>query len=323
MKALVTGAGGAVGRVLCRALVERGDEVRGLVHHAPCEVRGVEVVRGDITAPETLVGIEEGVDCVFHLAARVNYWGGKALFQRVTVEGTANLLERCVGKVGRFVYVSSIAVYGMGRHLRGFTEDSPLVKTGLPYADAKIDAERIVGAYTFDTETDYTIVRPAVVLGPSAACVCDLVDVLQRIPVPLIDGGRNSTSFVYVDNLVDGIILAGTRDQARNRSYNFRDDYDVCWRDYITDVGRMVGRRPSVRVPTRVAWWIGSLIEALYLPFSAARPPITRLAVAGVGFDNDVDTTRARQELGWSTRVGYPQAMSEVEAWVHEYVAGG
>ena len=64
------------------------------------------------------------------------------------------------------------------------------------------------------------------------------------MPVPLFDGGRYSASFVYVDNLVDGIIRAGTMDIAKGKAYHFRDDWNVTWKEYITDLGSFIGKRP-------------------------------------------------------------------------------
>ena len=323
MKTLVTGAGGAIGSRLCKKLLERGDTVRGLFlpEEQTGDLEGLEVVRGDITRPETLEGVARDIDCAFHLAARVADWGSMDLYRSVMVQGTANLLEQCVGDVDRFVYVSSIAAFGVGLHLKGFNEDAPQTLSGVPYADTKIYAESVVKGYTFGTDTSYTIVRPANVLGPKSVWVRDVVDAFLRGPVPLCDGGRYSTSFVYVDNLVDGIVLAADSEKARGRIYSFRDDYDVTWKEYVLQIGSLIGKKPFGSLPTRAAWAIGHLLELAYLPFFPARPPITRMAVAVMGFDNDVDTTRAREELGWSTRVSYEEAMEAVSGWVREYMA--
>lgn len=320
MKALVTGAGGAIGTVLCRRLIGRGDEVRGLFMPGEdarhLEELGVAVVRGDITVPSTLEGIASGIDKVFHLAGRVAASGGMRLFYEVMAKGTENVLAGCVGRVERFIYVSSIAAYGMGRHLQGYTEDGPCLKTGVPYADTKIDAEGFVRGYTFDSPTSYTIVRPANVLGPASVWVKDVVEYFLKSPVPLLDGGRHSTSFVYVDNLVDGILLAADSDKARGRAYHFRDAYNVTWKEYLSEVGALLGKRPTFSVPTRLAWPVSHLVETAWLPFFPAEPPLFRMAVGVMGYDNDVDATRAREELGWRTRVPYDEAMEAVGAWV-------
>lgn len=325
MNALVTGAGGAIGRVLCRKLVERGDRVVGLFlpdeDAGALEGLGVEVRRGDITVPGTLEGVSSGVDTVFHLAGRVTASGGMRLFYEVMAKGTENMLRESVDKVDRFVHVSSIAAYGMNRHLKGYTEDGPCLKTGVPYSDTKIDGEAFVRGYTFGTSTSYTIIRPANVLGPASVWVKDVCDAFLRGPVPLCDGGRYSASFVCVENLVDGILLAADSDRACNRAYNFRDDYTVTWKEYVTEIGSILGKKPGPGFPTRLAYPISHLIETAYLPFYPANPPMTRMAVGVMGFDNDIDCTRAREELGWRTRVTYREAMDAATAWAQEYAA--
>jgi len=80
----VTGAGGFIGKVLCKRLVEDRFNVTGLAMPGEktesLEQMGVSIVRGDLTIPETARGICEGIDTVYHLAARVTYWGTRKEF---------------------------------------------------------------------------------------------------------------------------------------------------------------------------------------------------------------------------------------------------
>lgn len=323
MKVLVTGAGGAIGSRLSRRLLERGDTVRGLFMPteatAGLEALGLEVARGDITDRASLSGVAEGVDCVFHLAGRVLDFGSMQIFREVMSGGTANVLEESVGKVSRFVYTSSIAAFGTTRHLVGLDEDAPRLWTGIPYNDTKIECEDLVRGYTFETATDFTIIRPANVLGPASIWVRDVADAfLKPTGLPLFDGGRYNASFVFVDNLVDAFVLAADTDSARNRVYNLRDDWEVTWKEYLEDLGALLGKKPGPSIPTSIAFQMSRLVEAAYLPFFPARPPLTRNAVAIMGHDFRMDNSRAKRELGWSTRVTYEEAMQQVSAWVRE-----
>lgn len=325
MKALVTGATGFIGSNLVIRLLESGYEVRALVlpgeNLSSIPYDEIEVVRGDVTVPETLSGKAEGVDIVFHLAARVADWGSMELFRTVTSYGTSNILRECVGRVERFIYLSSIAAYGMGRHLKGLNEESERIRTGIPYCDTKIEAEDIVVAYTFGTDTSYTIIRPANVIGPGSVWVKDVLDAFQRGLVPLCDGGMYSGSFVYVENLVGGILKAATNAAAANRIYNFRDDYTVTWKEYLTELGSLIGKRPGPPIPTSFLFKAAWIIERAYLPFYPARPPLTRMAVGVMGFDNDVDIQRASNELSWKTIVPYTSAMEAIREWFNrEYL---
>jgi len=320
MKALVTGAGGMIGSVLCRRLLDRGDEVRGLFMPEEADrglgELGVDIVRGDITVPATLEGICGGCDKVFHLAARVEEWGRRSQFRETHYDGTTNILRECAGKVDRFIYFSSVAYYGKAR-LQPIGEDTEPVATGLPYPDMKMLCEKMVRTCGVERGLTYTIIRPANVIGTRSAHVRNVIDSFLRGPVPLVDGGSYNASFVYVENLVDGVILATDSKDAMNRAYNFCDDYQVTWREYLTAMGKLVGKSPSISISFKQAYALGALIEFAYMPLDR-RPPFTRYAVAIIGQDNHVDTTRARSELGWTTRVGWDDVFAEIERWVRE-----
>jgi len=326
MKALVTGAGGFIGRALVAGLHSRGYAVRGLFlpgeDAAAVEKLGVEVFRGDLTKPETLTGAADGVNLVFHLAARVLDWGRMDLFDRIMVRGTENLLAECRGKIDRFVYFSSIAALGLGRDIKGLDEDAPRVTCGVPYCDSKGRAEDLVASLCVQAGIQYVIVRPANVIGPGSVWVSDVLDAYYRGPLPLIDGGRAPGAFVWVVNLVDGAVAAAESKDAAGRTYHFRDDYRITWEGYQRFLGSLIGKRPAGSIPFSLAWKLGGVLEALFSPLGV-RPPLTRLAAGVMGRNLDVDTTRAKKELGWTGKVGEAQAMAEIERWVKEvYIPG-
>lgn len=319
MKVLVTGAGGMIGTSLCRRLLERGDEVRGLFmpgepDRGGLADLGVEVVRGDIRAPDSIAGIADGRDTTFHLAGRVEEWGRRNLFRQSHLEGTTNVVRECCGEVARFVYFSSTAYYGPAP-AAGKKEDAEPVMPGLPYPDMKAACERMVRYYGVERGLEYTIIRPCNVIGPRSAHIRNVVDSYLKGPVPLIEGGSYNACFVYLENLVDGVLLAAGSDRAVNRAYHFVDDFEVTWGEYMTAVGALLGKRPSVSISYRQAYALASLVEHLFLP-TGRRPPFSRFAVSIIGQDNHVDTSRAREELGWSTRVRWPEVWAELEEWV-------
>lgn len=321
MKALVTGATGFIGSVLCRELSRQGHSIRALAlpgeSTSALEALGAETVRGNLLIKGELKGLCEGIDTVFHLAARVTDWGTREQFSQAIYDSTVNLMVEAAGRAGRFLYVSSIAAIGFGRHMKGIREGDPVFRSGIPYNDAKLDAERLVMAFHETGLIACTIVRPANVTGPGSAWVRDIVDKMLAMPMPLIDNGRHSASLVYVDNLVDGIILAATSDAGSGRIFHLRDDWDVSWKRYITDLGNLIGKKPLGSLPYPVARSLGSAMDLLWTPLGM-RPPISRMAADITGRDNDVDTTLAQAELGWKTRIAYPEALERISAWVRE-----
>ncbi len=321
MKVLVTGASGFMGARLCKALAERGDEVRALVFPGEdyshiseyiCETR-----EGDITDPATLDGVADGMDVVYHLAARVVDHGSYDDFYQPILDGTKNMLEASADQAGRFVYVSSICACGTGNHLKGMKESDPCVKTGVFYGDAKLLAEEAVKGYEDRFTDGFVIVRPSNVTGPRSVWVTELGAVIRDGIFTYFDGGRYSASLIYIDNLVDGLVLCGSKPEAANQTYFFRDDYDVTWKQYLDDLAAMFGKKIWVSLPFGLAWFLGGIFDKL-ANYLERRPMITRHSVGLIGRDCDVDTTKAEQELGWKTRVSYQEAIEEIQSWVKE-----
>ena len=320
MQALVTGAGGFIGRRLVSSLLAKGYTVRALYlpdeDAAEAMRTGVEVVRGNLTDPATLSGIADGVTLVFHLAARVADWGPLAAFRAVTVDGTRHLLNACRERgVRRFVYFSSFTALGFSRDTVGLDEEAACVTTGIPYSDTKVEAERLLADLGPQYGIPFTIIRPANVLGPGSVWTQGILDTWFRSPVPLIGNGTAPGAFVHVQNLVDGVILAAESEKAAGRTYHFIDDYPVTWAEYLTTLGSWIGRRPRGRIPTGLAWRLGAVAERVCAPFGG-RPPVSRIAAGIMGRNHMVSSRRAREELGWTPRVTYPEALAEIREWV-------
>jgi len=312
-----------MGARLCKALAERGDEIRALVlpgeDYSHISRFISEAREGDITNPASLVGLAEGVDVVYHLAARVVDYGNHDDFYRPILYGTRNMLEACAGRAGRFVYVSSICACGTGRHMKGLTESDECQKTGTYYGDAKLEAERLVKSHAADFTKGFVIARPATVIGPRSVWVVELGRMMRDSLFAYFDGGRYSASLIYIDNLVDGLVLCGAKDQAAGQTYFFRD-WEVSWKQYLDELAPLLGKKIRFSLPFRFAWALGYVSEKISQPLGI-RPMITRHMVGLMGRDNDVDCSKAKRELGWKTRVSYDDAMKEIKIWVKENMA--
>jgi nucleoside-diphosphate-sugar epimerase len=322
--ALVTGAPGFIGGFLCQRLIDEGYSVRGLaMPQEPAdhlERMGCSIVRGDLTKPDTIRDICDGVETVYHLAARVTYWGTRKDFYDAIYEATKHLLEEASGSRPRFVLASSMVAVGLGRkHLNGYRETDPTQKVGIFYGDAKLDAEKLLWRYHNDGKVTGTVIRPTNVIGPGSVWVRDVVDTLKKPFFPLIDGGKWSASLLSVENLVDAFFLAGTKDEAKGQTYHVMDDYDVKFRQYFSDIAEFVGkpitRTTFMSIPFGVAWPLSGLIGGVASIFGW-KTSLTRHSIALMGRNNDLDTSKARRELGWKTRVSYDEAKERIRDWM-------
>jgi nucleoside-diphosphate-sugar epimerase len=169
MRVLVTGATGDVGRHVTERLLADGMVVRALCRSVPDGLpRAVEVVHGDLTAPETLDPAAADVDAVVHCAAHLG-GGGRELHRRVNVAGTVALLAAAQhARVGRLVHVSTVAVYGRkgdGQFVRSGDGYDPFPELRDDYAWSKIAAERWVRLYRDHGGLDALVLRPGIIYG--------------------------------------------------------------------------------------------------------------------------------------------------------------
>lgn len=279
----------------------------------------VEVIRGDITQRDGLGPAVEGAEVVFHLAARVGDWGPEQAFQRVSVEGTGNMLRAAAVRGARFVLASSIVVYGdrLGREV--CSEDLAHGRAYGPYSRSKQAQEGLAREWAA-RGTDVRIVRPANVYGSGSRIWVDEVIRLLREGSPtLVGGGGGNAGLVHVDNVVDILIRAASDRSPPGGVYNACDELDVSWRRYFSDLAAIAGAGTPRSAPAWLAWPMASIMEPLWrLAGSARRPPLTREALHLICADHQVPAARARETLGHRSLVDYDQAMAAVA----DYVAG-
>lgn len=318
--ALVTGASGFIGSRLAERLAAEGAQVRGLVR-APERVRrlpaGVAPVLGDLTDPDSLARAVAGCDLVVHCAAYAGPGGPLRRFAAVNVAGTRALADAAlVQGVRRFVHFSTIAVYGTD-HAEPVRDDSPRRAHGDPYAVTKLAGEEAVWE-VHRRGLPATVIRPSFVYGPGwGAWTVAPVRAIQRgAPVLVGDGGGICTP-IYLDNLVDATLLAIRADHAVGRGYLVWDGLTTTWRSFFGCYGRMLGK-PVRSVPRGLIFALAALLEAAGR-LTGRAPLVTRAALRMLSPGLPLAATGARDELGWTPRVGLDEGMAHTERWLREH----
>jgi nucleoside-diphosphate-sugar epimerase len=322
--ALVTGATGFIGRALTRRLLDEGVRVRALV--LPEEdaegilAAEVDIVRGDITDAAAVSAAMRGAGSVFHLAAVVDDWGAEELFQRVSVDGTRNVLSAAADNGTRVFLASSVVVYGNRIPGEVCSEEVPHGKAMGPYGRAKQQQEQVAQEFARDRKVKVTVVRPTNVYGPGSRPWVNSVVALLKSGAPLlIGGGELNAGLVHVDNVVDVFVRAACTEAAIGRIYNACDDSNVTWKRYFSDVARLVGAKPPTSIPRPAARAVAYVCEAAWRVLSLkGRPPLTREAVNLVGSHHRVPIEHARTELGYVPTVDYAAGIESVAAYLKE-----
>lgn len=242
---LVTGATGFIGGRLVDYLVSHYKaNVRALIRNYGRAVRlarwPVELVPGDLMDPDSLRKAVAGCDIVFHCAFGTT--GEDEVRRSVTVDGTQNMLEASLAaKVKRFVHISTIAVHGPDP---GPTvdENTPLLYSNNLYADAKTDAEKLAFQYVQEKGLPVVILRPTIVYGPrSRAWTLGPVNNLKKGKLALIEDGSGIANHVFVDDVVQALLLAATRPEAVGEAFVISYGSGVTWKEFFGYYARMLG----------------------------------------------------------------------------------
>ena len=319
--ALITGVTSFIGgRLAERLATEEGVHVRGLAR-TPAKGEwladlGVEIVPGDITDPASLQAAMAGCQLVFHAAAWVSEGGNQADVWAVNVTGTQNVVDAALeAGVERFVHLSSCAVYGsLQQH--NITETTPTRMRGNLYGDSKVAAEEVVFNAHRERGLPAVLARASQVYGPrSYQFTIRPVEVIKAGKMVLIDGGRHLCKPVYIDNLIDGLILCAKIEAAIGEAINLTDGDPVSWREFFGAYGRMLNIDSFPSAPYVVAWLIG-LYNELKAGLKGQKASLNRGAVKALRSDSSFSNEKARTLLGWEPKVDLIEGMKLTEAWL-------
>lgn len=327
MDILITGGNGLLGRHLVTALHDQGASVRVLALPAEdtrwLDRHGVAVHRGDICDPATLTVPMAGVRAVFHLAGMMGVWRPMSDYQAVNVTGTVNVCRAALAAgVGRLVHVSSWTVYGMdlGRPAR---EDFLLRPFAEPYAVTKAAGDRAVQRMIIEEHLPAVIIRPGTFFGPGDQLHFGrLADRLQGGRGVIVGPGDNALPFVYVTDVVRGLLLALDHPNAVGQAFNITTDDPLTQQQMLAAIARETGvSQPRVHVPYRALYGAGYLAERLaQVSGSEGQPLVTRLGVKLFGTDNRHSIDKARRELGYRPRTSLLEGVKLTAEW---YLASG
>jgi nucleoside-diphosphate-sugar epimerase len=313
VRIFITGASGFIGRALYGRCVAEGHEVAGCDLAADPER---SIVRGDVAHAGEWQQHLGGCELVIHTAASVSLRLERPEeIWRSNVLGTANVLaaaERAGAK--RFVHFSSVTVFGF-EFPDGVDEHYPVHNTYVPYPDSKIASEQVVLQAHLDGRVPCTIVRPGDVYGPrSRAWATIPAELIRARRFILPDGGRGIHSPVYVDNLIDGVLLAATSPDAVGQVFTLSDGIGVPYRDFFAPYAELIGRR-LITLPTPVAIGMAAMVQraARLAPGdNEINPASARYLLRRGTYSNE----KARRVLGWEPRVGLEDGLRRTVEWL-------
>jgi nucleoside-diphosphate-sugar epimerase len=219
VKILITGATGFIGTHLLKTLIQEGRSVRCLTrkpeNKKKLEHMGAEVVFGDLLDKASLTPALKGINTIYHLAAEV-YSRRVTDYFRHNVTGTINLLDSCRSNgTERFIHCSSIAASGPNPDKSSLLTETDECNPVTPYGRSKYEAEKIVLEYYRRYNVPAVIIRPPTVYGPGQSAVINEFFIqVKKGKFFIMGAGEYLRSLCYVENLVEGLLLAERKKEA-------------------------------------------------------------------------------------------------------------
>jgi nucleoside-diphosphate-sugar epimerase len=318
-KVLVTGGSGFIGGRLAESFLKKGDSVRLLLRdEASAESLlklGAEGFRGDLTRPETLRGALQGIEEVYHAAARLGRWKDTpADIRRVNVEGTKNLLELSASSgIRLFLLVSSAIVTGPVLN----ADETYPCKPHTLYEETKYESEKLAIRMAAERGVPLTVARPTWTYGPGDPHKLALYRAIRKRRFVLLGRGRNFTHPVFIDDLVEGIHLAAGRPPA-SQIYNLGGPRHVTTAELTEKMALALGV-PPIRMSMPV--WLaraGAPVAEKVSDLIGIQLPLTRSRVVLLSCSFTYSIQKARNTLGYNPKVDLEEGFRRTVAWYRE-----
>jgi UDP-glucose 4-epimerase len=296
MRVLVTGGGGFIGSHVVDRLIDRGVTPRifdlsASPYHSPLEV---ETFTGSITDPANLDLAMRDCDAVIHLAAVADVshvLADPVLAEEVNTRGTLNVLEAaCRAKVGRVVYGSTTWVYSDCPE-QEVDEETPIPAPRHLYTATKLAGETYCAGYAELYDLEFTVLRFGIPYGPrarAAGVVAKFTDLsFEGKALTIAGDGSTTRSFIYVEDLADGIV-ASLAPEAAGRTYNLSGDEVVTILEIAERVQENVDTCEITHTPPRPGDFPGKTIS----------------------------NERALEEIGWKAETSFKEGVRKYVEWV-------
>jgi nucleoside-diphosphate-sugar epimerase len=294
------------------------DPLESLGASETSKASSLEIAVGDITDADAVGRAAEGCDVVIHCAALQGTRARLAAFRRVNVGGTLNLLRAArAERVSQFVHISTINVHGYPPP-HDANAESPLRFDGDFYSISKAEGERAARDFARENDFPLTVIRPACTYGPrSDAWTMQPLHRVRRGAPVLIGRGDGICNAVYIDNLVDLIVLTLKNDAAIGQAFIGSEGRGVTWREFYGAYAAMIGMSRVNSLPHWAALALAAASQAA-ARLTGGAPFLSRASVEFYTHHVVYKVSKAEKLLGYAPRVSFEEGMKQTKAWLVE-----
>ena len=319
MKALVTGANGFTGSYLIRNLLNKGYEIRGMVRKNSnldlVKDLNIEFCYVDLAKDELDDQIMNGIDAVYHVGAAYRDEGvAKSYFWDVNVEGTRKLLEASKkAGVNKFIHCSTVGVQGDIKNPPAKETDP--YNPGDHYQESKLEGEKLALDFFKSKGLNGTVVRPVGIYGPGDTRFLKLFKFINSGKFRMIGNGNVLYHLTYVEDLVEGFVLAGESDKSNNEIFTIGGKSWLTLTELVEKIAKILDKPvPKKSIPVWPVWIAGLVCEYACRPFGIS-PPIYRRRLDFFIKDRAFDISKAESMLGFNPQIELDQGLAKTAEW--------
>ena len=310
-KVLITGANGFIGNRLLQHYKSQGIAVIGV------DLTGNQddIFQGDIGQPDSISHLLADCEVVIHTAALVSNAIADADMWRVNVLATHNLVEAAKKhNVKRFVQISSIVAYGNTAEGE-LDENHPVHADGGSYVLTKLASEHAVLAATANSAMELVIIRPGDVYGPgSRPWVVLPLEAINKGQFMLPAKGEGFFRPIYIDDLIRGIALATTSQQAAGEIINLSCEGYITTAQFFSYHYRWLNKRGPLEVSTGLALFAATAASKMAAVTGGVNEASTA-TVKQLSTSSWFSIAKAERILGWKPEVPLDTGMQASQEW--------
>jgi nucleoside-diphosphate-sugar epimerase len=318
MRAFITGASGFIGKHLARHLLQRGWQVRALIHNQKIiGLDGLETIDGHIRNLTLLKEALSGTDVLFHLASALGASQiGRREFYAVNTEGTRTVLEAArENGIRKVLHFSSAGALGHVRPGEIAGEDYPPDPRDI-YDKSKLAGEQV--ALDFARRgMDVVIIRPGWVYGPEDRRTLKLIRAIARGRYILVSKGKTLQTPVFVLDLVQGTMLCAEKGRM-GEIYHLAGPevltVKIMVKTIASAAGKKIPRFTLPLLPIRSAAWLLGKTFSLFKKEAPLNPSRLSFFI----HPKPLSIQKAVGELGYSPKTSFQKGMFQTVAWYKE-----
>lgn len=322
MRVALTGASGYTGGHILKRLLARGDSVKALVRGGAVTPEltstGAEIIRGVLANADDAQRLVQGCDAVMHIAAVYRTAGHPdSYYREINVEGTRKLLEASAqAGVRRFVHTSTVGVHGDVRNPPA-DENAPIAPSDI-YQQTKAEADALAREFGRAHGLEVAIVRPGAIYGPGETRLLKVFRSIARGRYAVVGKGTPHYHLVYIDDLVDGFLLALDRPEAAGEAFIIAGPRSVSQDELAREVAAATGGSVwPFHIPAWPIQRLGDIVEAICIPLGI-EPMIHRRRVDFWVKNRSFSIEKARRLLGYAPKVDWIEGINRTARWYRD-----